>query len=133
VREELAIFESMLSSDSASTAPLSILRFKVEPEPLPGEYHYRVLLLAAGPRRGREFRGRLELAVRLTDGGRSAMIVVPAEGQPDKAAFRLTFKHFQRVGGTFRVDPKAKVENVQVRVYEDGTVEPKATRNAAPG
>jgi len=132
LREELAIFESMLSSDSASAAPLSVLRFKVEPEPLPGEYRYRVLLLASGPRRGRDFRGRLELVVRLTEGGRSAMIVVPGEGQSDSAAFRLTFKHFQRVDGTFRVDPKAKVETVQVRIYEDGTMEPKATRNVAP-
>ena len=32
LREELAIFESMLSSDTANTAPLSILRFKVEPD-----------------------------------------------------------------------------------------------------
>ena len=32
VREELALFESMLSAESAGVAPLSILRFKVEPE-----------------------------------------------------------------------------------------------------
>ncbi|MGH8705676.1 MAG: DUF6776 family protein, partial [Burkholderiales bacterium] len=63
VREELAIFESMLSSETANVAPLSVLRFKVEPDVIPGEYRYRVLLLAAGPRRGREFQGRLELVV----------------------------------------------------------------------
>jgi len=45
----------------------------------------------------------------------------------------LGFKHFQRVDGTFRVDPKAKVVSVQVRVYEAGSAEPKATRSVAPG
>jgi hypothetical protein len=133
LREELAIFESMLSSDTASAAPLSVLRFKVEPDMLPGEFHYRVLLLASGPRRGREFQGRLELVVSLTEGGRGAMIVFPGEGHADSATFRLAFKHFQRVDGTFRVDPKAKVESVQVRVYETGSAEPKATRSVAPG
>ena len=133
LREELAIFESMLSADTASVAPLSVLRFKVEPDVLPGEFRYRVLLLASGPRRGREFQGRLELVVSLTDGGRSAMIMVPGQGQSDNAAFRLGFKHFQRVDGTFRVDPKAKVVSVQVRVYETGSAEPRVTRSVTPG
>ena len=133
LREELAIFESMLSSETASAAPLSVLRFKVEPDMLPGEFRYRVLLLASGPRRGREYQGRLELVVSLTEGGRSAMITLPAQGQPDSATFSLAFKHFQRVEGIFRVNPKAKVVSVQLRVYEAGSTEPKVTRSVAPG
>src|SRR5512135_586356 len=35
LREELALFESMLSADTASAAPLQVLRFKVEPDVLP--------------------------------------------------------------------------------------------------
>lgn len=133
LREELAIFESMLSADTASVAPLSVLRFKVEPDVLPGEFRYRVLLLASGPRRGKEFHGRLELVVNLTEGGRSAMITVPGVGQTDSAAFRFGFKHFQRVDGIFRVQPKAKVVSVQVRVYETGTAEPRVTRSVTLG
>ena len=92
-----------------------------------------VLLLASGPRRGKDFQGRLELVVNLTEGGRSAMIVVPGQGQADNAAFRLGFKHFQRVDGTFRVDPKGKVVSVQLRVYETGLAEPKVTRTVTLG
>ena len=133
LREELAFFESMLSSETASAAPLSILRFKAEPDVVPGEYRYRVLLLASGPRRGREFQGRLELLVSLTEGGRSAMITVPGQGDPDLSTFRLAFKHFQRVDGIFKVSPKATVVSVQARVYETGSAEPKVTQNVAPG
>jgi hypothetical protein len=43
------------------------------------------------------------------------------------AAFKLGFKYFQRVEGTFRVSPKAKVESVQVRVYEGTSTQPRAT------
>ena len=133
LREELAIFESMLSSETASAAPLSVLRFKVEADTLPGEFRYRVLLLASGPRRGREFQGRLELVVSLTEGGRSAIITLPGQGETDSSAFRLAFKHFQRVDGIFRVNPGAKVVSVQLRVYEAGSVAPKVTRSATPG
>jgi len=136
VREELALFESMLSSESTNVAPLSILRFKVEPDVLPGEFRYRVLLVASGARRGRDFQGRLELVVGLTEDGRSAMITVPGPGEPEAAAaspFRLSFKHFQRVDGIFRVSPKAKVGSVQVRVYEAGSAEPKVTQSVTLG
>jgi hypothetical protein len=130
LREELAIFESMLSSDTASAAPLSVLRFKVEPDVLPGEYRYRVMLLAAGARRGKEFQGRLELVVGLTEDGRSAMITVPGTEDADAANFRLGFKHFQRIDGIFRVNSKAKVASVQLRVYETGSTETKVIQNA---
>jgi len=35
------------------------------------------------------------------------------------------------VEGTFRVSPKAKVESVQVRIYEAGSSEPRATHSVA--
>jgi hypothetical protein len=53
--------------------------------------------------------------------------------QADVAAFRLAFKYFRRVEGTFRVNPKAKVESVQVRVYETGSSQPRATHSVAVG
>jgi PAS domain-containing protein len=133
VREELALFESMLSSETAVAAPLSILRFKVEPDLLPGEYRYRLLLLASGPRRGRDFQGRLELAVGLTEDGRSAIIMVPGQAEAEGPAFRLAFKHFQRIDGSFRISPKARVGSVQVRVYESGSAEPKVTQSVTLG
>lgn len=129
LREELAIFESMLSSDGKAAAPLSVRRFKVEPELLPGEYRYHVLLLAAAPRRA-EFVGRFELLVSLTQDGRSAMMTVPEPGEGPAQGFRLGIKHFQRIEGTFRVNPRARVESVQIRVYEDGSAQPRATHTA---
>jgi hypothetical protein len=133
VREELALFESMLSSDSATAAPLSVLRFKVEPDVLPGEFRYQLLLLASGARRGRDFQGRLELAVSLTEDGRSAIITVPGQAESEGSAFRLSFKHFQRIDGSFRVSPKARVGSVQLRVFETGSAEPKVTQNVTLG
>jgi hypothetical protein len=127
VREELALVEQMLTSEERHTQTLSIYRFKVEPDVLPGEYRYRLLLLTPTDRRGRDFNGRLELVVSLQEGGQNAMMSFPEPGDAAAAAFRLAFKYFRRVEGTFRVNPKAKVESVQVRVYETGSNQPRAT------
>jgi hypothetical protein len=131
VREELATFESMLSSEARNaSAALSIHRFKVEPDLLPGEYRYRLVLLTPSARRERDFSGRLELVVGLTEGGRSAMMSFPEQADAGAGAFRLAFRYFRRVEGTFRVSPKAKVESVQVRVYETGSSQPRAIHTA---
>ena len=99
---------------------------QVEPDVLPGEYRYHLLLVTPRTRRA-EFNGRLELIVTLTDGGQNAMMSFPEPGDAGASEFRLAFKYFRRVEGTFRVNPKAKVENVQVRVYETGSNQPRAT------
>jgi len=61
------------------------------------------------------------------------MMSFPEQADAGAAAFKLGFKYFQRVEGTFRVSPKAKVESVQVRVYEAGSTQPRATHSATPG
>jgi hypothetical protein len=121
----------MLSSDARSGQVLSVHRFKVEPDVLPGEYRYRLLLVTPSTRREREFNGRLELIVSLQDAGRNVMMSFPEPADAGAAAFRLAFKYFRRVEGTFRVSPKAKVESVQVRVYETGSKQPRATQSVA--
>jgi hypothetical protein len=131
VREELATLESMLSSEARSANTLSIYRFSVEPDVLPGEYRYHLLLVGPSSRRERNFNGRLELVVSLQEGGQNVMMSFPEQKDVGAAAFRLAFKYFRRVEGTFRVSPKAKVESVQVRVFETGSSEPRATHAVA--
>ena len=131
VRSELATLESMLSSDARTASALSIYSFKVEPDVLPGEYRYRLLLVTPTARRDRDFKGRLELVVSLQEGGQNVMMSFPEQADAGAAAFRLAFKYFRRLEGTFRVNPKAKVESVQVRVYETGSSQPRATHTVA--
>jgi hypothetical protein len=133
LKEELATFESMLSSEARNANSVTVYRFKVEPDVLPGEYRYRLLLMTPSTRREREFHGRLELVVSLTEGGQSAMMSFPEPADAGAAAFKLGFKYFQRVEGTFRVSPKAKVDSVQVRVYEAGATQPRATQSVTMG
>jgi hypothetical protein len=131
VREELATFEGMLTSEARHGHAPSIYRFKVEPDVLPGEYRYRLLLVTPSSRRERDFSGRLELVVSVQDGGQNVMMSFPEQADAGAAAFKLAFKYFRRVEGSFRVNPKAKVESVQVRIYETGSSQPRATHTVA--
>ena len=130
LREELAVFESTLSADPKHAAAISIKRFKVEPELRAGEYRFHLLMLAMGAKR-EEFKGRFELIVSLNQGGRDVMMTLPKDAAED--GFNLGFKHFQRVQGTFRVAPSARVSSVQVRVYENGTAEARVTQTTTLG
>lgn len=133
LREDLAIFERMLTSDPRSVPALAIYRFEVTPDVLPGEFRYRMLLLTSGLRRDREFDGRLELVVSMTEDGKSAIMKFPERTDASASAFHFTFKYFRRVEGTFRVGPKAKVESVQVRVYEGNSDQARATQTVNLG
>ncbi len=133
LREDLAIFESMMSADAGGAQALSIQRFKVEPDGLPGEYRFRMLLLTGNRRDRGDFQGRLELLVGVQQEWRNAIILVPDRAAADAPAFKLAFRSFFRVEGTFRVDPKAKVGTVQVRIFETGTAQAKATQSVTLG
>ena len=65
--------------------------------------------------------------------GRNAIILVPDRAAADAPAFKLAFRNFHRVEGTFRVDPKAKVGTVQVRIFEAGAAQAKATQSVTLG
>ena len=130
LREETAIFESMLAGDSRGANPVSIRRFKVEPLQT-GEYRYRLIVLASVVRRG-EFRGHYDLVVRLTRDGRGAMMTLPEGAGPAAAGFGLEFRNFHRVEGTFRAPPGSRVDSVQVRIYDAGSTQVRTTETVQP-
>lgn len=133
LREDVAIFENMLSTEGRNVQALDIQRFKVEADGLPGEYRFRMLLLTGNRRDRGDFQGRLELLVGVQEEGRNAIILVPDRTAADPAAYKLAFKNFYRVEGRFRIDPKAKVGTVQVRIFETGNAQAKATQSVTLG
>ncbi len=117
LKEDLAFFENL----GPATNKLSINRFTVQKDVLPGEYRYRLLVLLGGAARDRQFQGGLQLVVNVQSQGRNGMIVLPDRSQAENNNFRLNFKYFQRVEGTFRVPDQSKIRSVQVRVMEQGS------------
>lgn len=124
LKEDLAFFQSLMANGEPGT--ITINRFRVEPDALPGEYRYRLLVVQAR-QRGRDFQGRLQLVVDLEQDGRPSVMTVPADSG-DGGGLRLNFKFFQRIEGTFTVTGGAVVKRVHARVIEQGASTPKSSQ-----
>lgn len=123
MREDLAFFENLAAGRAADK--VSVSRFKVENDAIPGEYRYRLLLTQGG--KERDFQGRLQLVITMHRAGRDLTMVLPDERGLDGTAYRVQFRRFHRVEGSFTVAPDAIVRTVQVRLFEQGVAQPRAT------
>lgn len=127
LKEDIAFFENLSAQDHADDR-VTVARFKVESNVIPGEYRYRVLVMQGGAR-PREFSGRLQFIVTMQRDRKDVMLVVPDETSEPKSTYQITFKRFYRADGVFRVDPSGKVRSVQVRLLEKGSGQPRATQS----
>ena len=121
LKEDLAFFQTLMASGS-EPGGISINRFRVQQDALPGEYRYR-LLVVQSKQRVKEFHGRLQFVVDYERSGSSEIISLPKEGESSQA-YNLVFKFYQRVDGTFVVPSGAVIKKVQVRVLENGNPAP---------
>lgn len=123
LKQDLAFFEGLIpASESAGEVGVKINRLRIEPEFLAGQYRYRMLLVHNGGRQAKEFRGGLQLLVKVQQGGKDVMITLPSESEQNSRQFRFEIKYFQRVEGVFLVPVGAVVKNVEARVLQDGVV-----------
>ena len=129
LREDLGFFQSLMAAGGKEGA-LSINRFRVQPEALPGEYRYRLMLVQNG-QRVKEFQGTLQFVLNLEQGDRKFALTLPQEGEANTKEYQVNFKFFQRVEGTFKVAPGAAVKSLQIRVFENGSNAPKLSQSVS--
>jgi len=129
LREDLGFFQSLMAAGGKEGA-LSINRFRVQPEALPGEYRYRLMLVQNG-QRVKEFQGTLQFVLNLEQGDRKFALTLPQEGEANTKEYQVSFKFFQRVEGTFKVAPGAVVKSLQIRVFENGSNAPKLSQSVS--
>jgi len=125
LKEDLAFFQTLMAS-GGEAGGISVNRFRVQPDALPGEYRYR-LLIAQSKQRVKDFRGKLQFIVDFEQAGKPEVISLPSDDHASQA-YNLAFKFYQRVEGTFMVPPDAVIKKVQVRVLENGNPTPVSTQ-----
>ena len=126
LKEDLAFFQSLMSS-SGRQGGLSVNRFQLRPDAVAGEYRYQLLLVQTGQRM-REFHGTVQFVLDVQHEGRKLVLLVPPPGESEARDYRLSFKYFQRVEGTFKLTPGSVLKGIQVRVFETGASSPKLTQ-----
>ena len=124
------LFPDLPLAQGESESDLSILRFKVERDSLPGEYYCRLILVQSVKQRGKAFQGNMQLIVNAIKDGKKVVLQFPLESAAqEQAAYQLNFKYYQVVDRAFKVSPEITIESVQVRVFEKGVREPKVVQS----
>jgi hypothetical protein len=90
---------------------------------MPGEYHLRMLLVQSG-QRVKEFNGSYQLVATVLENGARTTRLFP-QSESGNTQFQLNFKYYQRVEQSIQLPQNIQLENIQVRIFEEGAREPK--------
>lgn len=120
LKDDLAFFEGISTKGEATG--VAIKRLTVEPDDVPGQMRYRVLL-AQGGKQARDFTGSLQLILTLQQGGKAVIMNLPdSDPRVDRKVFQVSFRRYQRLEGNLVIPAGAVLKQVQARVLEGGTV-----------
>lgn len=128
LQEDLVFFQN-LTATSGKEGELGVHRLTLERDKMPGEYHLRMLLVQSG-QRAKTFSGSYQLIATIMENGQSTTQVFPHD-EAGNAQFKLSFRYYRRVEQSIQLPPDAQLENVQVRIFEQGVTEPKVRQNVS--
>lgn len=128
LQEDLAFFQN-LTAMRGKEGDLGVHRLRLERDKMPGEYHLRMLLVQSG-QRAKEFSGSYQLVATVLKNGQRTTYLFPQDVSGN-AQFQLSFKYYQRVEQSIQLPQDAQLESIQVRVFEQGTSEPRVRQNVS--
>jgi hypothetical protein len=115
LKEDLGFLRNIMSSGAGTPENLNISNLKVEPDALPNEYRYRMLVTQGGQRKV-GFKGKVQVIARVQQGAQQSTLSFPADTELRGGGGELDFRYYQKVDGRFRIPEGAQLKNVQVRV-----------------
>ncbi len=129
LQEDLSFFQNLTASNGKE-GELAMHRLKLEHDAVPGEFHVKMLLVQSG-QRAKQFVGHYQLMANFVQNGQKAILAFPSSSASE-GEFKLNFKYYHRVDQVLRIPADAKLENIQVRVFEQNASEPKIRQNVEP-
>ncbi|MES2355936.1 MAG: DUF6776 family protein [Pseudomonadota bacterium] len=118
LKEEISFFRSITSSSRVPEG-LNVQNFRVEPDILPNEYRFHVLVVQGG-RGDRSFVGKAQLIANVQKNGVAKVLTLP-DDEKSAPAFDINLKYYQRLEGRFKVESGMVVKSVQLRITEKAT------------
>lgn len=129
LQEDLVFFQDLTASDNKE-GELGVHRLRLDRDTMPGEYNLRMLLVRGG-QRAKQFNGSYQLVATVVENGQTSTHVFTQDASGN-AQFQLNFRYYQRIEQHIQLPPEAQLENVQVRIFEKGVVEPKVRQSVSP-
>jgi len=119
LREDLSFFESLLPA-KANASGILIRSFRIQPDGASDGMRYKLLVQQAG-KPERDFVGVVQMQVNFVRDGRNFSLQLPDPAVPDsRRPLELSFRHYQRVEGSFTLPEGASARSVVVRVVAAG-------------
>jgi hypothetical protein len=128
LQEDLVFFQD-LTSASGKQGEVGVHRLTLARDKMPGEYNLRMLLVQGG-QRAKMFVGTYQMVATVTEDGKTSTLVFPHD-ESGNAQFKLSFRYYRRIEQSIQLPPDAQLENIQVRVFEQGQAEPKVKRDVS--
>ncbi len=128
LQEDLVFFQN-LTATGGKEGELGVHRLTLERDKMPGEFHLRMLLVQSG-QRAKTFSGSYQLVATVVEKGQTTTHIFPQD-ESGNAQFKLSFRYYRRVEQSIQLPPDARLENVQVRIFEQGATEPKVRQSVS--
>jgi hypothetical protein len=125
LKEEVGFFRSIMSAGKLAEG-LSVQNFRIEPDVVPNEYRYHMLLVQGGSRDA-EFVGKAQLVLDLEKNGAPAVLTLP-EDDKSVQALVVRFKYYQRLDGRFKLGPGTVIKAAHLQVIEKSSGQVKLSR-----
>ena len=114
LKEDLGFLRNIMSAGSVPGG-LSIANLKVEPDALPNEYRYRLLVTQGGQRK-QDFKGKVQVIARVQQGTVQSTLSFPTDTEIKTAGNEIEFRYYQKIDGRFKIPEGTQLKSVQIRV-----------------
>ena len=113
-KEDLGFLRNIMSSGSVPEG-MAISNLKVEPDALPNEFRYRMLITQGGQRK-QDFKGKVQVIARVQTGTQQTTLSFPPDAELKTSGAVLEFRYYQKADGRFKIPEGAQLKNVHVRL-----------------
>ncbi len=123
LKADLSYLERLLPSGGHGDM-ISIRSLEIAPDTVPGQMHYRALVIQGG-REEKSFVGQLQIVMNLLVDGKPQTVVLPDPKAGDAKVpdnLKLNFTRFLKVDGRVEIPVGAVLKSFQLRVLERGAV-----------
>ena len=129
LKEDLGFLRRLMSSGTTPEG-IGVSDLKIEREGTSNEYRYRMLLTQGGQRK-QDFKGRVQVVARVSQGTTTNTLTFPDPALPETAT-AFDFRFYHKVEGRFRIPDGSALKGIDVRVLAVPGGQVKLSRTITP-
>jgi hypothetical protein len=123
LKEDLAFFEGFIPSNSKGA--ISLMRLQVNKDTVPGQYHFKALVLQGSQRPSVDL--NVQLLIKVLNKEKSNVIVLPDTGSSKDPQFKIKLIRFSRISGIFSIPTGSELQSLEMRILEGRTIRAQST------